>query len=110
MSWKNWPRWLRLGIIFATISIILSIIAYSLPGIRNPEGYSDFESLFFPNVLLGFPIFLILDFFNLYFGNYKINLFIELFVFLTLYWFLVGIIISFIYSKIKNKRKAAANL
>ena len=124
MGWKDWSIWVRFGLIFSLINIILSLIALSVNDIRNPtEGFGDLKALAFPNILFGIPTFLLHNAINRYItlplmgykpGTiyeldnvkvYHINNFINLFIVLTLYWFLIGGIIGKIYFKIKSKRE-----
>jgi hypothetical protein len=86
-----------LGIILVIFNISFSIIEYSNPFIRHPEGPTgSLGILIYPNVFLGFPVAII----GSYFG-----LFMSLFIFLSIYWFYVGIFIVWIYRKIPKEIK-----
>ncbi len=134
MSWNDWPSWLKCGVVFAFFNIILSIFAFSLPAIRNPNTASDLQSLYFPNILLGLPAILIgspvLSLFkpllSVFLGHNStdgaattgtellsgldsasiahFNLFVQLFLFLTIYWFLIGSLIGLIYGRFKQRK------
>ena len=110
MRWKDISPGVRLGLILALINLILSVFIWNTDSIRNPEGFSDFESLRYPNILLGIPTIFIADLLSKGITNsYQQNLFIHLFIILTIYWFLVGLLISWLYKKIKNRKQISNN-
>ena len=50
MSWKNWPGWLRGGVIGGIVGLILSIITFSYTGIDIQK--DNLLSLFIQNLLI----------------------------------------------------------
>ena len=51
----NKKYWLKFGLIFAILNIVISLIPYNMPDIRHPQGFSDFRILTFPNFTIGVP-------------------------------------------------------
>ncbi len=114
---KQKRYWLRCGITGAIVNILLSIVAFNMPGIRHPESYSFFAIFMFPNFALAFPFLILIQNFlerlNSYFfsiiGQIGIDkdgayLLFTLFIFLTIFWFVIGALLGFLYKKIKYKK------
>ncbi len=118
MSWKDWPAWLKGGIISSAISIIFLSINFLPESLETSPIFSSWPGLL---LMLFFLLFLapglgVCDFFlsigiNLSCSdgggsgslftefNYLSNYFLAVFS-----WFLIGAIIGFIYGKIKSKK------
>lgn len=130
MGWKDWPYWLRFGVVMAMINILLSTFAYMDKDIRQPHDFSDFKALRYPNVLLGIPALIVHEraFGQIYksiYPNYpgiiseggkvtpsstyrqSIDIFTSFFVSLTIYHFLLGAIVGWIYGKIKSRKSSS---
>ncbi|MEK6828685.1 MAG: hypothetical protein AABY15_01040 [Nanoarchaeota archaeon] len=93
MGWKNWPTWLKGGIIGAIIALILGILIKLLEG----TGFG----------LLIAVLFLILSFSGLgncdFEGCYPYNFYFLTTPFVLLEFFIIGAIIGWIISKINKK-------
>ena len=117
MIWKNWPRWLKGGIIFTAIFYIFAIllIIFSIVTLRNSPPSTPFD--FLGIVFLIMILFLLpLIIFAMLFGIAPENIFsgmtpsfgqiIILILGLllnTLFIFLVGALIGWFFGKIKSK-------
>ena len=93
MGWKNWPSWLKGGIIFFFVHLIISIILF----IFFFKGEFNFAGLFALSIDL--PLFL--------FGcSSSDGLTFQRFCYPiagSLFYFLIGAIIGWIYGKLKSK-------
>lgn len=108
MSWKNWPYWLKGGVIGAGVTILL-LASFKL------HQYLYFEKQYFNSFL--YYVILSIFFINLireplYFFEHIFN--IETFGFngptmfgtilILLIYFLIGALIGLVYSKIRSKK------
>jgi ABC-type Na+ efflux pump permease subunit len=108
MGWKNWPSWLKGGIIAGIIFIILLILSLFIPssGCTDkplPEGYimEDCAPINISSLLL-LPSYLLLYFLEIHNDLLAMSI---AFLFSLLIYFLIGTLIGFIYAKIKSKQK-----
>jgi|SRR6185369_13077460 len=96
---KQKRYWLRVGITLAIINIILCVIAFNLPEVKNPHNNSDLIALLFPNILISS--------FALSWMGWSEGM-PTILVYLipgSIFWFIVGAILGWIYGKIKNRNK-----
>lgn len=92
MGWKNWPGWVKGGVIIDIIYIILFLIF-----IRGEP--LNLIILEFP----AFPILMLLPFIGVELSGGSGLAF--LFLILLIYYFILGAIIGYIIGRIKQKRK-----
>lgn len=108
----------KLAVGFVLLNILLSIFLWNDNDIRNPEGFSDFNIIKYPNYFLGlpaisifqqiYPFIMKLSGITFYYGQSTywndLYLFITIFVVLSIYWFLIGWIIGKIHKRGKSKK------
>ena len=54
MGWKNWPSWLKGGMVLSIIYLILFLISFLLELMMQPDGFLPLWFLLFPSLLLPF--------------------------------------------------------
>lgn len=97
MEWKNWPYWLKGGIILLIIHSILTLIGFLfLYDSTDPNG--DVALIILPNIII--PL-IALNWMHLplIFGKWS-----SIFYF-SIFWFIIGTLIGWIYGKIKSKKR-----
>lgn len=109
MGWKNWPYWLRGGIIGGVIGIIWFVFHFMGMNFGPGEGgYLNWVYYTFGVIsgllgsILGFFIFPIALLFGEYFSDATATPFLIISV---IYLFLIGALIGFIIGKIKSRNK-----
>lgn len=86
MGWKDWPYWLKGGIIGVILLLILSLFAVATPK-------SDMGNVFsWAIILIAFPFMLTYE------DSQMLN-----FILFPIYFFILGAIIGWIVGKIKSK-------
>lgn len=112
MSWKNLSIWLKSGIIFSILSIILSIINLIL---ENSLDFVDYQKFAILNLFINLPGESLMGIFSnkLLMCIYKSGivsqcpnhqLLVTLTYFLTaIFYFAMGIIVGFFHNKLRNK-------
>lgn len=97
MSWKNWPYWLKGGLITILIYLLLTIFLIIIFFIFK----SQISLIFFQ--IISLPTTLVNNLFGIYSGhNGIIN---KIFFTSIIIYFIIGFIIGLIYGKIKKKRE-----
>lgn len=103
MSWKNWPSWLKGGVIAIEIDLIILVILFI--GLFISSGEEFMYDVFFP--LLGITQLFISSF--LYFTGgigEALDIFIKISILSGLVtWFLIGALIGLVVGKIKENKK-----
>ena len=103
MGWKDWPYWLRGGLIGV---LVLGIFALVLIPFGRTSGFFKFPYWIFPFFIVLVPTMLFSE--NLYkiifYPNYLF------FIIPTLIYFICGAIIGWIYGKIKGRGNASLSV
>ena len=117
MGWKNWPYWVRGGLIGGLIAVVLDLIILS-SGIlflndlnaNNLSGYQRFVLYFIiiPMGLISFPLLMILVPLFGYGEAITAGYFFLPFVSIVSF-FIIGAIIGLVYGKIKKRKMKNAN-
>lgn len=102
MGWKNWPSWLRGGIIISSVYILLLLWVFI--GAMGINLGTNLATKFSANIFM-LPVFLIFSLFKsiLKIGDLAI-LIISAFLSIILY-FIIGALIGLIVGKIKRGKK-----
>jgi len=129
MGWKEWPSWLKGGIIGLILFILVYFVFYGTYALSNnnpgvePQA-SLWEAIFFiVGSLISYPIFFIAGIFD---GPYRLGKYHEMFfssglslfqipnflgwIILFFIYLLIGIIIGWLIGKIKQKNIQEQNL
>ena len=109
MGWKNWPSWLKGGIIAGIIFIIVLVLSLFIPSLGCntskplPEGemYENCTPTQLSEILL-LPSYIPLNILEIH-NDYLALSFA--FIFSLIIYFLIGTIIGWIFGKIKLKKK-----
>jgi len=96
MGWKNWPYWLRGGIIGMVISFLL-IIIISFLGLLSLNMFG--ESSYFGNFLGTISSLLFIKFNPFYGFIFKSNTLLGQLLPFLVFYFIIGAIIGWIYGK-----------
>ena len=96
MSWKNWPYWLKGGIILDVVYLLV-VSMYVITFLIENISQSIFILLYF----ISFPAFLILRLIE--YDSHNVITYTIIISFLI--YFILGALIGLIYGKIKNSRK-----
>ncbi len=112
MGLKNWPYWLKGGILSLIILSIIAILTFRIPSLYTYFYVSEFHGDYFTNppgfyyiFLLSLVYIFIKGYFT--FANHPIPL-LTLFLIIILtavYYFGIGAFIGWIYGKIKSKQE-----
>ncbi len=109
MGWKDWPHWLKGGVIVAVLYAILFLIyllvAYSAEGNSQVGGGAGFGLALIPLVLSGIPATFLLSLLPNSADKSAGVIILLLFVVCVAQWFVIGIILGWIYGKIKNRNQ-----
>ncbi len=113
MGWKEWPAWLKGGIILAVIHLFVFAILVYPAYLRNKNVPAQYEP--WPVTMImtipDFPVFVLL------YSKFAYNLFGEalegfatiwIIIFGTLQWFVIGAGIGWIVEKIRGKKTVGA--
>ena len=105
MGWKNWPYWLRGGIVCAVLVLIVFIISavlgYFKLGYFGQKGIGGILSYFaIFGIIISIPIELIVLVTNVPIERYPNYV---LYIFVIVIWFIIGALIGWIVKKIKNR-------
>ena len=98
MNWKNWPYWVRGGVVTGILSVVIGAYYILYDGLR-----SDILTTIYSPVLSV----LFMSKGGLFSGNSP-SLF-ETFFAITLNGFAYGVIVGWLYGKIKNRNKLLTN-
>jgi len=115
MSWKNWPAWLKggvIGIIFFII-VLLSYIIFNIftgttcatdQGAIDNCGVQPVLLWGIPEQIILLPVNLLAGVLQYYAVNYIYKIILLLFVEIC-FWFAIGALIGFIIGKIKSRKE-----
>jgi len=96
MGWKNWPSWLKGGIIFSIIYIVLFLTLFKI------DDFGIITFVFSPGLWL-YGLYVLITGYGIGMdANLKYTLFVIISI---LCWFIIGVIIGWIVGKIRNRNK-----
>jgi hypothetical protein len=94
MNWKDQPRWLKFGIIFSAVSLILELIDYLVAAIACSKLPSDGSvACMFPLKILELPV-----------QSWVSGSAIIIVLMTVIFYLVVGALIGLIVDKIKSKK------
>ncbi len=107
MGWKNWPYWLKGGLIFTMLVLLvtfiiglIAVISYS----NIPFSGKDIFLIYFIIIYL-FPSYSLLNVLKSSPGSFLEGNIITAIITSSVIWFLIGALIGFVIGKIKSSRK-----
>jgi len=105
MVWKDLPRWLKYGLLFAGIYALISILTFSLDALTNSDIVIFFGAIF---TIISLPaIWLSFIFFGRYDALYYLTSEKLIFVIIAsiIIYFIIGTLIGLLVGKIKSSKK-----
>ena len=114
--WKNWPYWLKGGVTFSIISLVLSLMITKYMPLNIILSGTNFVWILIPSIIISnIPIFTL---FLLGFNEKTVNLLnafpdawyfatpnLYALIFISIFYFIVGSIVGWVYGKIKSRKQ-----